>query len=118
MKKQVDDHPRDEFEFRADVWLYPSVQAAWHFITVPKRLSATIKKTFGAKAKHWGSIPVLATIGKTSWKTSVFPDTKRNAYILPLKAKVRKAENITKGDRVVVTLNMKPFPYGVLECGA
>lgn len=95
------------FEFTSSVWLYPSAQAAWHFITVPEQMSASIKDTFGASAKGWGSIPVKATIGKTSWDTSIFPDKKRKAYILPLKTAVRKAEDIGKGDRIKVVLRIK-----------
>lgn len=45
----------------------------------------------------WGSLPVTAVIGKTSWKTSIFPDKKIGAYLLPLKSEIRKKENIVAG---------------------
>ena len=92
--------------FRAEIWLYPGAKAAWYFLTIPKKISASIKKDFGSKAKGWGSIPVEVTIGKTSWKTSVFPDRKQNAYILPLKTAVRKKEGITKGDHLPVRIKI------------
>lgn len=97
---------RVKFEFTSSVWLYPSVQAAWHFISVPEQMSVSIKSAFGASAKGWGSIPVRATVGKTSWDTSVFPDKKRKAYILPLKAAVRKAEDVGRGDQIKVSLKI------------
>ena len=48
-----------------------------------------------------------ATIGKTSWKTSVFPDSKSGSYVLAVKAEVRKAEKIKVGDAVPVTIVVK-----------
>lgn len=97
---------KTQHNFRARVWVYPAAQAAWHFLTVPKKLSASIKKEFGSKAKGWGSIPVEVTIGKTHWKTSIFPDRNINAYILPLKAEVRKREGIGKADTILVSIKI------------
>jgi hypothetical protein len=47
-------------------------------------------------------IPVTARIGKTEWKTSLFP--KDGRYILPVKASVRKAESLEEGASVAVRL--------------
>ncbi len=69
--------------------------AGWHFIGVAKKQSDEIKEKFGALKKGWGSIPVVVMIGKTAWKTSIFPDKKSGTYLLPLKAEVRKKEGIT-----------------------
>ncbi len=79
-------------------------KSAWHFIGIPKKQSEEIKKRFGANAKGWGSLPMVATIGKTSWKTSIFPDKKSGTYLLPLKAEVRKKEGLFSGDKVTVLL--------------
>ena len=88
------------------MWLYPGM-AGWHFVTVPKKQSAEIKKLFGGMARGWGSLPVLITIGKTSWKTSIFPDKKAGAYLLPLKADVRKKQGISSGDAVNFLLGIR-----------
>jgi hypothetical protein len=93
------------FAMRAKVWLYQG-DAAWHFISVPKRHSGTMRKRFGAVARGWGSLRVKATIGGTSWKTSVFPDKKSGTYMLPVKADVRKKEGIAAGDTVAFTLEV------------
>lgn len=84
------------YKFKAKVWLYPGM-AGWHFITVPKKLSMDIKQRFGDLKRGWGSIPILATIGQTSWGTSIFPDKKSGCYLFPIKAEVRKNENIKYG---------------------
>lgn len=81
--------------------------AAWHFVTLDARSAKAVKKTQeGKKRIGWGSVPVVATVGKTSWKTSVFPDSKRGSYLLPLKAQVRKKEMVDEGDTITVTLQL------------
>jgi hypothetical protein len=50
-------------------------------------------------------IPVHVQIGKTEWKTSLFP--KDGRYLVPIKDSVRKAENLAKGDKVTVRLEVR-----------
>lgn len=90
---------------RTKIWIYPSETAAWHFVTIPKKESAAIQKCQERKSRRgWGSIPVEAIIGKTTWDTSVFPDKRSGCYLLPVKLSVRQKEEIGDGD--VVTLNL------------
>jgi hypothetical protein len=89
-----------------EIWQYPG-KAGWHFASLPKKLSREIKAGFGDLAAGWGSLPVWATIGKTRWATSIFPDSKSAAYLLPIKVEVRKRERIKRGDRVVLTLGIR-----------
>lgn len=96
----------NRYKVRAKVWLYPGM-AAWHFLTLPKKQSAQMKILFGAMKRGWGSLPVHVTIGQTSWETSIFPDKKMGAYLLPLKVAVRKAEKIAAGDTITVFLKIK-----------
>ena len=95
-----------EYRFRAKVWLYQGM-AGWHFVNVPKAISSKIKKLFGGMAGGWGSLPVDVTIGKTTWKTSIFPDKKSGTYLLPLKAEVRKKEKFASGDTIEVLIEIK-----------
>ena len=97
---------KKNFSFTAKVWLYPGETASWHFVTVPKELGAEIKNNFGATAKGFGSLPVSATIGTTTWNTSIFPDRRMGTYILPLKAKVRKKEDVFMDDEIAITLKI------------
>jgi len=98
---------RTQHTFKAKVWLYPGEKAAWHFVSVPKALSAKLKKKYGVLTKGWGSLPVEVTIGKTTWKTSVFPDSKSGMYLLPLKAAVRRSEGLFEGDDIKVKLGIR-----------
>ena len=80
---------------------------SWHFVTLPKKQSDTIKKTFGALKRGWGSLPITVTIGKTSWNTSIFPDKKAGSYLLPLKVDVRKKEGIHVGSMITFLLEIR-----------
>jgi len=94
-----------EHKIKTKLWLYPGM-AAWHFVTVPEDVSKTIKDEFGDMTRGWGSLPVNVTLGKTSWKTSIFPDKKLNAYLLPIKAEVRKKEQIAAGQEITIKINI------------
>ena len=85
--------------------VYPGM-SAWRFLVLPKKESGEIKERYGKSARGWGSLPVSASIGKTEWKTSIFPDKKSGTYLLPLKAKVRKAEDIFDDDSVQFVIKL------------
>lgn len=92
------------FDFEATAWEWTG-KAAWTFVTLPEDTAADIRY-FSGPRRGFGSVRVEATIGSSRWKTSVFPDSKRNSYVLPLKAAVRKAEKITTGGKVHVSLRL------------
>jgi hypothetical protein len=98
--------PVNIFKMKSEVWLYPGM-AGWYFISVPKKQGEKIKERFKSKARGWGSLPVIVAIGKTKWKTSIFPDKKSGTYLLPLKAEVRKKEEIMKGDTVNFSIEIQ-----------
>ena len=70
--------------------------AGWHFVTLSKNISAKINKEFNSYKRGWGSLKVSVEVGKSNWKTSIFPDKKSGCYLLPLKSEIRKKENIIK----------------------
>jgi Domain of unknown function (DUF1905) len=92
---------------KADLWIYPGETANWHFLTLPKKESDAIRKRFGASKRGWGSLRVSVCIGTTTWNTSIFPDKKRDAYLLPIKADVRTRENVSAGDRVAFRIDIQ-----------
>lgn len=100
------------YPIRARVWLYPG-DSPWHFITIQKADADEIKKEYVWPRRGFGAIPVNVTIlrqgsgqvGKTSWKTSIFPD-KDGTYLLPLKKELRKKEDIKVGDIISVSIEV------------
>ncbi len=93
------------FSFSAKVWLYPGA-AAWHFASVDEKTTEEIDSYFKDFKHGFGSLPVSATVGKTTWKTSIFPDSKTNTYLLPLKKDVRQKEKINEGDKINIKLEI------------
>lgn len=94
------------FHFEAELWLWKG-DAAWHFITVPADVSDEIEgRTSALERRGFGSVRVRVTVGSTTWSTSVFPDKKQEAYILPVKKDVRTREGVVAGDRVAVQLDL------------
>jgi len=92
------------FTLTTNLWRYPSQSAAWYFVTIDAATTAKIKSQPRPK-KGWGSVRVRVTIGKTTWETSIFP-SKEGVYILPIKASVRKAEDIFEGEMVKILLHV------------
>ena len=91
-------------EFNGKIWYWPG-PAPSYFITVPTKQSRELKAIVGFVTYGWGMIPVDVRIGKTEWATSLFP--KDGRYIVPIKASVRKAENLEEGGRVTVRLEVR-----------
>jgi hypothetical protein len=97
------------FSFSGECWLWKSEKASWHFITLPEDKSEEIKyfsENIHGKRRGWGAVRVQATIGNTTWETSIFPFASANAYILPIKADVRKKEKILVENMVEVQLKI------------
>lgn len=92
------------FRFTSELWL-AQAEAAWVFVTVPASISDEIAETVTTPA-GFGSVRVSVTIGTTRWDTSVFPDSRRGTYILPIKKQVRATESIDVGDEVEVDLKL------------
>jgi hypothetical protein len=88
------------YELRGKLWLYGSTGGGWHFITLPKRQAAEIRQIMSDARRGWGSLRVKATIGGTTWATSIFPEKRSGSYLLPVKADVRRAEGVAEGDTV------------------
>lgn len=92
------------FTFSAKLWVY-SGKGAWHFVTLPLEAGQEIK-FFNATAKGFKPISAKATVGSTTWKTSLFPDSKSGSYLLAIKAGVRKREQLSEGDDLKIKLSV------------
>ena len=90
-----------EFDGKILYWRGP---APWYFVTVPEEQSRDLKEISRLVTYGWGVIPVHVRIGKTEFTTSLFP--KDGLYLVPIKASIRKAENLEEGDNVTVRLEV------------
>lgn len=93
-----------KIEFTGAIWYWRG-PAPWYFVTVPPEQCQELKAMSRAVTYGWGMIPATVRIGKTEWKTSLFP--KDGSYIVPIKVIVQRAEQITEGDTVTVQLTIR-----------
>ncbi|MFM2387820.1 MAG: hypothetical protein RL660_2577 [Bacteroidota bacterium] len=79
------------FNFKASPWRHTF---GWYFVNLPVDTSKKIRQELQGSEEGWGRLKAQAQVGKTKWDTAIWFDTKRKTYLLPLKAEVRKKENI------------------------
>lgn len=93
--------------FEAELWLWEARRGeSWTFVTLPSEASADIRDLTGGQRRGFGSVRVHASIGASTWTTSIFPDSTRNAYVLPVKRAIRTAETLEIGDSAVVKVEL------------
>ena len=91
-------------EFKGKIWYWRG-PAPFFFVTVPAKQSSDLKAIVGLVTYGWGMIPAEVQIGKTRWQTAMFP--KDGLYIVPIKASVRKAEDLEEGNTVTLRLDVR-----------
>jgi len=94
------------FEFSAELWEWRAEGATtWFMLTVPEDESDQIREIV-PEARGFGAVRVEVQVGETVWRTSVFPSKELDAYVLPVKKPVRKAEGLDEGSVADVTLRV------------
>ena len=94
-------------DFDAELWLWSAKAGdSWVFVTVPEDVSDEIRDRAGPP-RGFGSVRVEATIGATTWRTSVFPNSDDpGTFALPLKKAVRRSEDLEVGETTAVRLRV------------
>lgn len=86
-------------EFDAQLWMWDARRAdSWTFVTLPAEASEEIRDLAAGPRRGFGSLRARVTVGGSTWTTSIFPDSERGSYVLPIKRAIRKAENLDVGD--------------------
>nr|WP_298899166.1 DUF1905 domain-containing protein [uncultured Altererythrobacter sp.] len=75
----------------------PAEQIAMH--------ARLLRLEYGTR-RGFGSVKVIARIGETVWKTSVFPQEKSTEWVLLVSKKVMRAEDLAEGDPVELELEL------------
>ncbi len=95
------------YEFDAPLWRWGRrPDALWTFASLPEALSDDVLELGEPYARGFGSLRVEVTVGATTWRTSIFPDSDRGAYVLPIKRAVREAEALVLGGTAHVRLRL------------
>ncbi len=92
------------FRFSAKLQKFQEA-GGWQFLVVPKSLAMQLRERYRPNHGGWGSLRVRATVGKTSWLTSIFW-LKRGGYYLFIKKQVREAEALRLGKLIKATVTL------------
>lgn len=93
-------------EFTDEMYRWEArVDADWYFVAMPEDLSAEVAELQGPYRRGFGAVRVQATVGSSSWRTSIFPGGD-GRYVLPLKRAIRDAEGLREGRPVTATLEI------------
>ena len=87
-------------EVRGRVEIF-NLPAAWHYVRIPTEQINLFSNQFG-----WGLVPISATLGLTTWQTSLLPMGDKT-YFIALKASVRKKEGINVGDTIQLEYRLR-----------
>jgi hypothetical protein len=95
--------------FDAELWLWDARRTqAWAFVSLPPSQSEEIRDLAGGLRRGFGSVRVRATIGNSTWATSIFPASQAG-YVLPVKRTIRVAGALDVGDVAAVTVELIDF---------
>jgi hypothetical protein len=88
-----------KYEFSAKAWQH-SLPNGWYFVSLPVEIASEIRENLKWQEEGWGRMRATAKIGDNQWETAIWFDTKHKTYLLPLKAEIRKKENITTDNEI------------------
>lgn len=97
-----------KFEFEGTVFRWPA-NPAFFLVSLPKEASEEIHEVSEGLTNGFGSLKVEAQVGKVVWRTSIFPESKTGLFDLPLKAEVRKKNQLVEGSSVSVIVEVLGF---------
>ncbi|MFG6446035.1 DUF1905 domain-containing protein [Microbacterium sp. P06] len=93
-------------EFETEMYRWAArADTDWFFAAVPEDLSGEIRELQGPLRRGFGAVRVQATVGSSTWRTSIFPGGD-GRYSLPLKRAVREAESLHEGGPLAVRLEI------------
>jgi len=93
--------------FDAELWQWDARRGdSWVFVSLPTDASEEIREVSSGPRRGFGSVRVRVTIGESTWATSIFPDSGRGCFVLPVKRAVRKTEELDVGDVAAVRVEL------------
>lgn len=99
-----------EVVFDAELWIWDARRdGSWTFVSLPVDASDEIRELTAGPRRGFGSVRVRVTVGGSTWRTSIFPDSGKGAYVLPVKRAVRVAEGLEAGDVTRVSVELLGF---------
>jgi hypothetical protein len=95
-------------EFTAPLWRWEARRELWTFVSLPAAVTDEVRELAGDLPRGFGAVRTHARVGTVQWSTSVFPQNPDGRYVLPIKKRVRDANDLELGDDVPVWLQLHP----------
>jgi hypothetical protein len=94
-------------DFESELWLWDARKGeSWTFVTVPVEASDEIRDMTEGIRRGFGSLRVRASVGASTWTTSIFPGGQKGAFVLPIKRAIRQAQHLDVGDKAAVSIEL------------
>lgn len=90
-----------DISFKGTAQQFPD-DGGWVYVAVPKKHKTYLQQ----QRRAWGMYPIMAHVGRTSWKTKLFMK-KGGDFFVALNEAIRNKEKIAVGDRVAASINLK-----------
>ena len=90
----------NSYQTKGNVEIFPQ-KGGWVYIRVP----VMITKDLLHRADR-GLIPIKATVGKSSWNTSLLP-MGAGTHFIALNAKIRDKEGIEVGNKITISFELR-----------
>ena len=96
-------HARIRYDFEAKIWRH-NVQGGWFFVSLPNKTSNEIRENLKWQEEGWGRMKAQAIIKGIEWDTAIWFDKKKDTYLLPLKADIRKKAGLELGQSITISV--------------
>lgn len=80
-----------------DATLFPWHGSSWFLVALPQEVSDEIEEQHEPHPTAFGAVRVEVRCGTSTWRTSLFPSTREQSYVLPVRRSVRRAEGLHEG---------------------
>lgn len=81
------------YQFSETIWKHEGT-GGWYFVSLPIKLSKEIREHFKWQEQGWGRMKAKVQLKGLEWQTAIWFDTKRDTYLLPIKAEVRRKTDV------------------------
>ncbi len=92
------------YQFAGELYLWSARTDSWVFINLPEDVADQIEDAAPEPRRGFGAVRVEVAVGASTWRTSVFPSKEAATFVLPIKKAILKAERLTVGETVSVSL--------------
>ena len=102
----------DKLQYSAPLTRWQGDRGTYHLVSITGAtadeiaMHARLHRLEYGRQRVFGSVKVIARIGESEWKSSVFPQEKSTEWILLVSRKVMRAEDLSEGDEVRLKLEL------------